>query len=91
MIAIILILLLGAILVPLDYSREVDNGGEDSSSYEHYVENWEDVGAKNLVAGILTDWRAYDTMGEAIVLVTALLGFYVLLRGGEENEDVGSG
>ncbi len=57
-------------------------------SYEYYIENWEDVGARNLVASVLADWRAYDTMGEAIVLITAILGFYIILKGGEDDEDV---
>lgn len=87
----ILVLILGSILVPLDYSREVTDEEEDElSSYEYYVENWEDVGAGNLVVGVLMDWRAYDTMGEAIILFTSIFGFYVLL-GGDEDEDVDSG
>ncbi|MGM0405264.1 MAG: hypothetical protein ACQEQM_03895 [Thermoplasmatota archaeon] len=67
--------------MPLDYSREGDG------SYRHYVENWEDVGTANLVAAVLMDWRAYDTMGEAIILFTSIFGFYVLL-GGDDDEDV---
>ncbi len=85
-----LVLILGSILVPLDYSREVTDEGEDLSSYEHYIENWEDVGVTNLVVAVLMDWRAYDTMGEAIILFTSLFGFYVLL-GGDEDEDVDGG
>ncbi len=87
----ILVLILGSILVPLDYSREVtDENGDEPSSYEHYVENWEDVGAGNLVVGVLMDWRAYDTMGEAIILFTSIFGFHVLL-GGDRDEDVDGG
>ena len=39
----------------------------------------EEIGINNLVAAILMDWRAYDTMGEAIVLFTAVLGFYTIM------------
>lgn len=77
-------------LIPLDYSREVTNEGEELSSYEHYVENWEDVGAANLVVGVLMDWRAYDTMGEAIILFTSIFGFYVLLEGDKDGDVDGS-
>ncbi|MBS3781747.1 MAG: hypothetical protein KGY66_00475 [Candidatus Thermoplasmatota archaeon] len=78
-------------LVTLDYSREVNTeDGEKPTSYEHYVDNWEDVGAANLVVAVLMDWRAYDTMGEAIILFTSIFGFYVLL-GGDEDEDVDGG
>lgn len=73
-----MVVILASILLPLDYSRE------RSDSYEHYVSNWEDVGISNLVAAILTDWRAYDTLGETVVLFTAIYGVYILLRGEEE-------
>ncbi|MFP4142012.1 MAG: hydrogen gas-evolving membrane-bound hydrogenase subunit E [Thermoplasmata archaeon] len=75
---------MGSLLVPLDYSREGDG------SYEYYVDNWEEVGAANLVAAVLMDWRAYDTMGEAIILFTSIFGFYVLL-GGDKDGDVDGG
>ncbi|MBS3816246.1 MAG: hypothetical protein KGY76_01640 [Candidatus Thermoplasmatota archaeon] len=78
-------------LVSLDYSREAADEEEDElTSYEHYVENWEDVGTGNLVIGVLMDWRAYDTMGETIILFTSIFGLYVLL-GGDEDEDVDGG
>ena len=79
--AILLVIILASILLPLDYSRE------RSDSYDYYVTNWEDVGISNVVAAILADWRAYDTLGETVVLFTAVYGVYIIL-GGEKNEDV---
>ncbi len=76
--ALFLVVLLASILLPLDYSRE------RSDSYDHYVSNWEDVGISNVVAAILTDWRAYDTLGETVVLFTAVYGVYILLGGEKE-------
>ncbi len=76
-----MILVLASILLPLDYSRKRDD------SYQHYVSNWEDVGVSNIVAAILVDWRAYDTLGETVVLFTAVYGVYLIL-GGEKHEDV---
>lgn len=40
----------------------------------------EKTGSVNLVAGVLLDFRAYDTLGEAVILYTAALGALTLLR-----------
>ena len=39
-----------------------------------------DTGAANLVASIILDYRAYDTLGEVTVLFTAILGALSILR-----------
>ena len=38
------------------------------------------TGAANLVGGIILDFRAYDTLGEATVLFTAVMGVIAVLR-----------
>lgn len=38
------------------------------------------TGSVNLVTGVLFDFRGYDTLGEAAVLVTAVLGVLTILR-----------
>ncbi len=38
------------------------------------------TGAANLVAAIILDFRAYDTLGEATVLFTAVMGVLAVLR-----------
>jgi len=38
------------------------------------------TGASNVVMGIILDYRAYDTLGEATVIFTAILGSFVVLR-----------
>lgn len=46
-----------------------------------YVENAAGkTGSANLVTGILFDFRAYDTLGEATVLFTAVIGVLTILR-----------
>ena len=40
----------------------------------------EQTGSINLVTGVLFDFRAYDTLGEAVILYTAALGALTLLR-----------
>ncbi len=53
------------------------------------------TGAANLVTGVLLDFRAYDTLGEATVIFTAVLGGLILLRRkgrkntGDSAEDAG--
>ena len=38
-----------------------------------------DTGSRNVVAAILADYRLYDTLGEAIILFTAILGVTLVL------------
>jgi multisubunit Na+/H+ antiporter MnhB subunit len=46
-----------------------------------YIEGAADrTGSANLVTGVVFDFRGYDTMGEAVVLVTAVLGVLTILR-----------
>ena len=48
---------------------------------EHYIEGAAaKTGSANLVTGVVFDFRGYDTMGEAVVLVTAVLGVLTILR-----------
>ncbi len=43
-------------------------------------EGLEQTGAANLVGSIILDYRAYDTLGEATVLFTAVIGVLTLVR-----------
>ncbi len=48
---------------------------------EHYIEGaTARTGSANLVTGVVFDFRGYDTLGEATVLVTAVLGILTILR-----------
>jgi len=48
---------------------------------EAYIEGAvEKTGSINLVTGVLFDFRAFDTLGEAVILYTAALGSLTLLR-----------
>jgi len=48
---------------------------------QQYVENGlKETGAANLVASVILDFRAYDTLGEATVLFTSIIGATVILR-----------
>jgi multisubunit Na+/H+ antiporter MnhB subunit len=48
---------------------------------KYYIEEAaQKTGSANLVTGVVFDFRGYDTMGEAVVLVTAVLGVLTILR-----------
>ncbi len=48
---------------------------------DYYIKNGlEKTGATNLVTSVILDFRAYDTLGEATVLFTAILGALAVLR-----------
>ena len=46
----------------------------------YLLESFKRTGAANVVMGVLLDFRAYDTLGEATVIFTSIIGAYVLLR-----------
>ncbi|WP_422484740.1 hydrogen gas-evolving membrane-bound hydrogenase subunit E [Gudongella sp. DL1XJH-153] len=96
------IILLGALLFVLVASigELPPMGAADSPSYNdtayYYVEEGTtDTGSTNLIAAIITDYRAFDTLGEATVLFTGIVGVAALLglahpkprKGGEEEHD----
>jgi multisubunit Na+/H+ antiporter MnhB subunit len=62
--------------------RPLDDLGTDSMRMAHYyIEGAaQKTGSANLVTGVVFDFRGYDTMGEAVVLVTAVLGVLTILR-----------
>ncbi|MBN1392108.1 MAG: DUF4040 domain-containing protein [Sedimentisphaerales bacterium] len=52
----------------------------DTASTTYISRGLQETGAANLVASVILDYRAYDTLGEATVLFTSILGAVVLLR-----------
>lgn len=47
---------------------------------EYIINGVKDTGAINLVTGIVFDYRGYDTLGEATILFTAVMGVLAILR-----------
>jgi len=48
---------------------------------QHYLDaGLQETGAANLVASVILDYRAFDTLGEATVLFTAVMGVLVIVR-----------
>jgi multisubunit Na+/H+ antiporter MnhB subunit len=63
-------------------SAKLDPFGEGSLRMaKSYIEDAaQRTGSANLVTGVVFDFRGYDTMGEAVVLVTAVIGVLTILR-----------
>lgn len=48
---------------------------------QNYIQTGQaETGASNIVSSVILDFRAYDTLGEATVLFTAVIGVLVVLR-----------
>jgi multicomponent Na+:H+ antiporter subunit B len=57
-----------------------DPNDPNIASQTYIKEGLDDTGAANLVTSVILDYRAYDTLGEATVLFTSIIGATVLLR-----------
>jgi multicomponent Na+:H+ antiporter subunit B len=82
--ALFLILAYNILMMPGDL-------GLGSPSYNEvtrfYLENSvRDTGAVNIVAAVLADYRAFDTLGETIVLFIAIVAVASILRPTKEND-----
>lgn len=53
---------------------------DNSASQTYLAEGLKDTGAANIVSSVILDYRAYDTLGEATVLFTSIIGATVILR-----------
>lgn len=49
-------------------------------SFKYIEDGLKDTGATNIVAGMILDYRAFDTLGESSVLFTAVMSVMILLR-----------
>ncbi len=75
---IIFILLLNILDLPLFGQRDNPVNNEVAARYLAY--GLEEGGATNLVADVILDYRAFDTLGESCVLFTAVCTVILLLR-----------
>ena len=63
-----------------DFGTPVFAITENSASGTYISDGLQKTGAANIVTSVILDFRAYDTLGEATVLFTAIIGATVLLR-----------
>jgi multisubunit Na+/H+ antiporter MnhB subunit len=62
------------------FGEPVFNSTPGSASQQYIKHGLEKTGAPNLVASVILDFRAYDTLGEATVLFTSIIGATVIVR-----------
>lgn len=81
------VLLIGVLLFVISYlPRYGQENPETTAVGRRYVEKGVDeTGAVNIVAGMILDYRAFDTLGESHVLFTALVCVMILLRLDKKN------
>ena len=63
-----------------DFGTAIFAKTEGSASQTYIEKGLDDTGAANIVASVILDYRAYDTLGEATVLFTSIIGATVILR-----------
>lgn len=88
-IIIALLAISGALLVVAELPPYgmADNPIHNQVSERYIKDSLDDTGIFNMVAGIVLDYRAYDTMFETIVLFTATLAVVITLKPFEKEED----
>jgi multisubunit Na+/H+ antiporter MnhB subunit len=63
-----------------DFGTPIFVEAAPTASQTYISQGLEKTGAANLVASVILDFRAYDTLGEATVLFTSIIGATVILR-----------
>jgi len=63
-----------------EFGKPVFAETSNAASQTYIEEGLEKTGAANLVTSVILDFRAYDTLGEATVLFTSIIGATVILR-----------
>lgn len=63
-----------------DFGTPIFAEAAGAASQAYVSEGLQKTGAANLVTAVILDFRAYDTLGEATVLFTAIIGATVILR-----------
>lgn len=80
---IVAIVMIGVLLMTVSYLPEygnADNAVNNEVSERYIEQGLQETGAVNIVAGLILDYRAFDTLGEAHVLFIAAASVLILLR-----------
>ena len=62
------------------FNRELSPAGTVNAASYHIQNSYKDAATPNMVTVILADYRSFDTLGEVIVIFTAGVICYLLLR-----------
>ncbi len=83
--AVIIVLLVTVSFLP-EYGNP-DNPVNNEVSRRYIEKGLEETGAVNIVAGMILDYRAFDTFGESAVLFTSSACVMFLMRSDREKEE----
>lgn len=89
-IAIVLLVCIGVVVL-LAISELPLYGSPDTPAQNYVAERYiegalSDTGALNMVAAIVIDYRAYDTLIETTVLFTAIIAVFLVLKKGTDRK-----
>jgi len=85
-IALLVLLIVGVMQMPTEASV---NAPAYNDIVDHYLNNATgETNASNLIAAILADYRAFDTLGETIVLFTSVVAVGSVLRSTKHDRDL---
>ncbi|MBN2352924.1 MAG: DUF4040 domain-containing protein [Spirochaetales bacterium] len=65
---------------PLEFGKPVMAQRSEIPSSHYLREGLRETGAANIVTAVILDYRGYDTLGEATVIFTAVIGALTVLR-----------
>ncbi|MBO4678200.1 MAG: hypothetical protein J5626_00875 [Lachnospiraceae bacterium] len=71
----------------LPKTGELDNPANNEVERRYVEKGLEETGATNIVAGMILDYRAFDTLGESHVLFVAAITVTILLRLDKKERD----
>lgn len=80
---VVCVVMIVAMLVTVSWLPRMgaDFNPNNNEVSERYIENgMEETGAVNIVAGMILDYRAFDTFGESCVLFSAVCCVFILLK-----------
>ncbi len=65
---------------------DVGNPSYNEVAHHYLTQSLEETKAPNVIANIITDYRAIDTLGEATVLFTSIAAVLTVLAGKEKKK-----
>lgn len=80
-----LVLLITVSRMPL--TGDINNPANNEVAQRYIEKGLEETGATNIVAGMILDYRAFDTLGESHVLFVAAITVTILLRLDKDERD----
>lgn len=80
---ILCVVMIGTLVMAISYLPKygsTENPVNNEVAQRYIESGMEETGAVNIVAGMILDYRAFDTLGESNVLFTAVCSVLILLR-----------